>query len=186
MPPDDGEPSDPDEGPVLSPDDLEIAEDDNVTEIDDGRYVISPSGARSPPVEPGDTVENPTEADQPSPTDLTEQTVQAWLDDKLSAADARYGFHITGKFDDGVHHQTLMTNDVVTTFENLLRWYARHAGGNTSIEEVIGILLMEADTTADFPVSAMETLVAAHGLDRSDSIGDLLDQLNRAGFRFPR
>lgn len=182
MPPEDGEPSDPDEGPVLSPDDLEITDDDNVTEIDEGRYVISPGG--SSPSSPAS--DDPPSPDTPAGPDLTDEAVQAWLAEKFGAADAHYGFHITGKFDDGVHHHTLLTNDVVTAFENLVRWYARHAGGDTPIEEVLGILLSESSTTIEFPPSAMQSLVAAHDLDRSDSIGQLLDSVDRRGLSFPR
>ena len=184
MAPDDPDPNDTDEGPVLSPDDLEITEDDSVTEIDDGRYVISPSGSSPPPVDP-EPVGEPDDPDPQSTTELTDEAVHAWLEDSLTDADARYGFHVTGKFDDGVHHHTLMTNDVVTTFENLVRWYARHAGGDTPVEEVLGILLMETDTAPEFPVSALETLIAGHGLDRSEPIGALLDRLDDTGVSFP-
>ncbi len=183
MPPDDDPPNDPDEGPVLSPEDLDITEDDNVTEIDDDRYVISPSGTDPVPTEP--TPDPSATPDDPSSADLTEDEVHGWLADKFHRAEAVYGFDVTAKFDSDVHQHTVLTNDVVTNFENLLRWYARHAGGETPVEEVLGLLLVEADTAVQYPPAALEATIAALDLDRTDTIGDLLDRLEDGNFRFP-
>lgn len=44
--PDDG--GNPEDGPILSPDELDIADDEHVRQLDEGRYVVSPDGPPSP------------------------------------------------------------------------------------------------------------------------------------------
>lgn len=185
MTPDDDDPDDSADGPVLSPEDLEITEDDSVTEIDDGRFVISPGGSSPTPDEQEPSTDAPPEDAGQPPSALSEEAVHDWLDAKFSRSEATYGFDITAKFDNTVHQQTLLTNDVVTNFENLLRWYARHAGGDTPVDEALGILLSEADTQVRYPPAVLEAFIRTIGLERTDSIGDLIERLEETGFRFP-
>jgi hypothetical protein len=38
-----GDGGDPEEGPILSPEELDIAADEHVTKLDEGRFVVSPN-----------------------------------------------------------------------------------------------------------------------------------------------
>lgn len=183
MPPDEDE-SDANEE-VLTPEELDITDDDRVAEIEEGRYVIS-SDASSPSVSDPDTEDDVPADGSPEPTALTDEAVRGWLCETVGSADARYGFDVTAKFGDSVERQELFSNDVVTTFENLLVWYAQHVGGDTPVEEALGILLMESNVPVRYPAATVHGLVSACGLDRGSSIGDLLDTLDDAdGVRFP-
>lgn len=176
---DQGEPTDDDEGTVLSPDELDITSDESVEEIDDGRYVISPDESAPVPIEPDEPDDEPEEElfepdPEPAPTALTADDVHEWLRKDLGEAKAQYGFDISAKFEDGVDQETLYSNDIVTTFENLLVWYAQRAGGDTPIEEVLGILLLESGVPITFPPRTLHELVKTYDLQSSDTIGDLL------------
>jgi pyruvate/2-oxoglutarate dehydrogenase complex dihydrolipoamide acyltransferase (E2) component len=195
---------DPEEGPVLSPEELDIGEDEHVRELDDGRYVVSandpfadtgsePTGQieggttddRPTPPEP-DTDPEPTGAPaapatpepepEPDPEpELTARTVHDWLTDDMRAANSRYGFDITAAFDGDVSQQRLVSNDVVTIFENLVMWYAQQIDRNTPVEEVLGILLMEANVPVRYPPDAIVRALKSTDLSPDDSIQDLLD-----------
>ncbi len=195
---------DPEEGPVLSPEELDIAEDERVKELDDGRYVVSsgdpiadtgsePIGQiegktaddRPTPPEP-DTDPEPTgtpaapatpepEPEPESDPELTAQTVHDWLSDDMQAANSRYGFDITAAFDGGVSQQRMVSNDVVSIFENLVMWYAQQIDRNTPVEEVLGILLMEANVPVRYPPDAIVRTLKSTDLSPDDSIEDLLD-----------
>jgi hypothetical protein len=52
-PPDDG--GNPEDGPILSPDELELEEDEHVTKIDEGRFVVSPDGSQDRDVGPAES-----------------------------------------------------------------------------------------------------------------------------------
>lgn len=188
--------SDPDDGPVLSPDDLDITDDDHVREIDESRFVISPNEPFPSESEigvPSDAAERETE-DAPSrddgsseraPPELDERAVEEWLYDHIDEADSMYGFYITAKFDDSIDHQHLFSNDVVTVFENLLLWSAQQAGGNTPVDEVLGILLTESSVPIRYPTKSIHDLLATHGLSPDDSIAALLKAIDDDGVTFP-
>lgn len=187
-PPDDDTPQG-DEGGILSPDELDIAEDENVVEIDEGRYVISPHD--STPSVPEDEsrstdTSGSSEADSRADPELTTSGVHNWLRDHVSEADAAYGFDVTAAFEDTVTRRELYSDDVVTTFEGLLVWYAQHAGGNTPVEEALGILLMESNVPIRYPPATIKALIAAHDLAPSDSIADLIQAIEAdEAIRFP-
>lgn len=172
----------PDEEGALTPDDLDITDDERVAEIEEGRYVISSSGER-PQV--------PEELDEEAGSDksgfdtLDDEEIYEWLRDNVESAEARYGFDVTAKFGDSVRRQELFSNDVVTTFENLLVWYSQHVGKDTPVEEALGILLMESTVPVRYPASTIQHLVSAHGLEPDDSIQDLVDAIDKTGVRFP-
>jgi len=179
----------PDEGAVLSPDELDITAEDAVVEIDDGRFVISPGGgqpsvpaASKRPAEPTDGVdEDPTGV-----TELSDEVVHRWLEDRLRAADSKYAFDVTARFEDSVSQRELFSNDVVTTFENLIIWYANHAGSDTPIEDVLGILLLESNLSVRFPIESLRSFAEAQGLDESDSLRSFFAATKQAGgIRFP-
>lgn len=169
-----------DDGTVLSPDELDISEEENVAEIGDGRYVISP-GNGPPRV---DNVERP---DQPTPEEatelagLTDESVHEWLAADLESADSAYAFDVSACFEGRVEQNALYSNDVVTTFENLVTWYAQHAGGNTPVEEVLGLLLLESNLTIRFPVDSLVAFAESHDLDESAPLAALYQATREAG-----
>lgn len=182
------ESDDPDhaDGPVLSPEELDITEDQRVLELDEGRYLIS--GDDEPP-DPSRTPEDVTVGSSSpglDPRALNADAVHAWMADRLEAANSRYGFDITAVFEGSVVRQELFSNDVITTFENLLVWYAQHVGGDTPVEDVLGILLAESTTPIRLPPNAVEAITDAYGVDDGDTIADLHEVVHReGGLRFP-
>jgi hypothetical protein len=186
-------PSDPDDsvsdrGKVITEEELDLTRHDNVSELDDGRYLVSTGGpmtdeaaerradaidARAAEADDGD--EGMSEDAEPS---VTEMDVNRWLEDHFRNIDAQYGFHATAKFDNGVSRHQVVSNDVVTSFESLLLWYAQHVGGGTPVEDVLGILLAESNVSVRYPANVLTGLLKRYDLDREDSIGDLVDAVS--------
>jgi hypothetical protein len=188
----DDEPTDGDDGRILSPDELDISQDEHVAEIDDGRYVVSPGD----PIEDVPAVDDdPASADaapetppdptpQPEPRDLTEGDVHEFLATQFSDSGSRYGFDITATFDGSIQQRQMVSNDVVTIFESLVLWYAQQIDGKTPVEEVLGILLMEANVPVRYPPSSLKRLFESTDLSPDDSIADLFAAVDdKDGFR---
>lgn len=184
-------PSDSDEsvserGRVLTEEELDLTRHDNVNELDDGRYVVSTGDPMSDEdaQRRADAIDARAAADAGDADDadddpqLTEMDVNRWLEDHFRGIDAQYGFHATAKFDDGVSRHQVVSNDVVTSFESLLIWYAQHVGGGTPVEEVLGILLAESNVSVRYPVGTLTGLLKRYDLDRDDSIGDLIQAVS--------
>ncbi len=170
----------PEEGPVLAPEELDIADDDHVTQIDEGRFVVSPDVR--PQDDPVAADAGGTAAAEPSPAstpDSEEQTfdrgsVRDWLADDVGSVDSRYGFDVTATFDGRVGQRRLVSNDVVTSFESLVLWYAQQIDANTPVEEVLGILLLESNVPVRYPPRSLKRLVESSDLGPDDSIADLV------------
>ncbi|MFC7142286.1 hypothetical protein ACFQMA_20910 [Halosimplex aquaticum] len=187
----DNDPSDAEDGPILSPDELDITQDEHVAEIDDGRYVVSPGG----PIDDVPTVDDGT--DEPSgppveqatdgaadPPELTESDVHAFLETQFEDTGSRYGFDITATFDGSIQQRQMVSNDVVTIFESLVLWYAQQIDGKTPVEEVLGILLMEANVPVRYPPASLRRLLESTELSPDDSIADLIAAVgDEDGFR---
>ncbi|WP_049936756.1 DUF7500 family protein [Haloplanus natans] len=174
-------------GKVLTEEELDLTRHDNVDELDDGRYVVSTgSGPTSDGATEARADERRARESEPAVdeseadggSEITEVDVNAWLEDYLRTSDAQYGFHVTAKFDDGVGRHQVVSNDVVTSFESLLIWYAQHVGGGTPVEDVLGILLAEANVSVRYPVRTLTGLLKRYDLDRDDSIGDLIEAVS--------
>ncbi|WP_436923748.1 DUF7500 family protein [Halosimplex amylolyticum] len=187
----DDDPPDADDGPILSPDELDITQDEHVAEIDDGRYVVSPGGPIDdvPAVDDGTgqasgaPTELPAEnaADEP---ELTERDVHAFLETQFEDSGSRYGFDITATFDGSIQQRQMVSNDVVTIFESLVLWYAQQIDGKTPVEEVLGILLMEANVPVRYPPASLRRLLESTELSPDDSIADLIAAVgDEDGFR---
>jgi hypothetical protein len=155
--------------------------------LDDGRYLVSTGESmsddaaqrRADAIDARSGTDDPTdESSDASEPEITEMDVNRWLDDHFRGIEAQYGFHATAKFDDGVSRHQVVSNDVVTSFESLLIWYAQHVGGGTPVEEVLGILLAESNVSVRYPVGTLTGLLKRYELDRSDSIGDLIDAVS--------
>lgn len=197
----------PEEGKVLSPEELDITDDERVRELDDGRYVVSagdpiapsdPAGQvgpgnddATPRLGEGETSASDRQApDQSdagravgpdhdrSPSELDARTVHEWLSADLDGANSRYGFDITASFDSTVSQQRMVSNDVVAVFESLTKWYAQQIDRNTPVEEVLGILLMEANVPVRYPPEAVKHAMQSAGLSPEDSIADLMETVS--------
>lgn len=173
-----------DEGAVLSPEELDISDEENVVELEEGRYVISP-GSHEPKVPSGlDASSEPSATgDEPGePGDeLTEADVHEWIESRLRDADSKYAFDATASFEGRISQKALFSNDVVTTFENLVVWYATHAGGDTPVEDVLGILLVESNLSIRFPAEALKRYAATQELDEDDSLEALFAAVRESG-----
>lgn len=184
MPEETDEPPEKDDGGVLSPDELDIRNEENVVELEEGRYVISPGGrepnvpsrAKSTPSTPRTDVD-----DSETNEELTESDVHEWIEDRLLSADSKFAFDVSASFEGDVSQKALFSNDVVTTFENLVVWYARHAGGDTPVEDVLGILLVESNLSVRFPAESLQAFAESHGLDGEASLESLFEVARESG-----
>lgn len=195
------DPSDGDEGPILSPEELDISNDEHVAEIDEGRYVVSPNepigdipGTGSDQGTAPSAREGPQDRDPALTGDdagtagrdtagVTEAEVREWLAGQFAETDSRYGFDVTATFDGSVEQRQMVSNDVVTIFESLVLWYAQQIDSTTPVEEVLGILLMEANVPIRYPPASLQQLVESTGLRPDDSIADLVRAVEDDGFR---
>jgi hypothetical protein len=174
-----------DEGRVLSPDELDITDDQHVSELEEGRYLISPDDpaggdSEREPVEVHDHGDAEESADG-SPAELDAAAVEEWLEDHVASTGAAYGFHVAASFEGRVATHELYSDDVVTTFQNLLTWYTEHVGSETPVEEALAILLLEAHTPIRVPPAVVARVVEDAGLTPEDSIADLLAAVEQRG-----
>jgi hypothetical protein len=193
----------PEEGPILSPEELDIADDEHVTQLDEGRYVVSPEARpeetksqQGPPTERGQAESQSSGESEPTPdtgdrspsrgiserapreqsqgADLSREEVHRWLRESFAGGGSRYGFDVTATFDGSISQRRMASNDVVTIFESLILWYAQQIDSDTPVEEILGILLMEANVPVRYPPESLKNLVKSTGLGPDDTIADLL------------
>jgi len=187
------DPSDAEDGRVLSPEELDITNDEHVAEIDDGRYVVSPNDPIGdvPTADTTSTGDEKSRTEQPASDpepsggrELTADSVHEFLETEFEGASSRYGFDVTGKFDGSVRQRRMVSNDVVTIFESLVLWYAQQIDSTTPVEEVLGILLMEANVPIRYPAASLQRLVRTTDLSPDDTIADLVEAVgDEDGFR---
>ncbi|WP_324756130.1 DUF7500 family protein [Haloarcula sp. GH36] len=176
----------PEDGKILSPEELDIAEDEHVTQIDDGRYVVS-SDVRTDEkygnaANTADPQPEPTPEPEPDPTpEFTDANVHEWLAEQMDDSNARYGFDVTAKFDGEVDQQQLVSNDIVTVFESFMLWYGRQMDGSTPVEDVLGILLSESNVPVRYPPESIKTLLRSTQLSPDDTIADLIEAVDDEG-----
>jgi hypothetical protein len=111
--------------------------------------------------------------EQPA-TELTQERVHRWLRESFVDNSSRYGFDVTATFDGSVSQRRMASNDVVTIFESLVLWYAQQVDSDTPVEEILGILLMEANVPVRYPPESLKRLVKSAGLGPEDTVADLL------------
>jgi len=178
--------SNPEDGKILSPEELDIADDDHVTQIDEGRYVVSPDvrtdDQDTAPSKPAPRPEPEPESETP---EFTDANVHEWVAEQMAEANGRYGFDVTAKFDGEVDQQRLTSNDIVTVFETFMLWYGRQMDGSTDVEDVLGILLSESNVPVKYPPGSVKELARSAGLSPDDSIADLIEAVEeREGAEF--
>lgn len=163
--------------PIAGSDDsraIEGSTDQPTPELE-GETETDPEPTPRPPPEPERTPNRePTPDPEPEPAEISQQAVHEWLSEDLQAANSRYGFDITASFDGAVSQQRMVSNDVVTIFETLVMWYAQQIDRNTPVEEVLGLLLVEANVPIKFPEASLKRTLKNEGLSPDDSISDLL------------
>ncbi len=188
----------PDEGPILSPEELDISDDEHVTQLDEGRFVVSPDSRsdsqpqpdpqqsassnradadrrdQPQPEQPPQQPPQPQHARQTEPSSVTGEQAHQWLRQSFAEGNSRYGFDVTAVFEGDVSQRRMASNDVVTIFESLILWYAQQVDSQTPVEEVLGILLMEANVPIRYPPASLQNLVKSSGLEPDDTIEDLL------------
>lgn len=169
---------------ALSPEELDIAESEYVEKLDDnGRYVVSSGGGpptvpdstvdRSAPDERRDGIDPESRERQPDRSARSPEAARTLLANELDRSNARYGLDIVARFEgETVRHRTV-SDDVIGTFEGLVRWYAGHVTDGTPPDEVVDILLGESTFETD-ETPNLAKLLDRHDLDRSDSIEDLV------------
>ncbi|MFC6723754.1 hypothetical protein ACFQE1_05045 [Halobium palmae] len=184
------------DGPVFDPDELDFTKHDEVSELGEDRFVVSADAATppknvpdvapetAPEPEPESSADDadaddPDGGDEPEPVDA--QAVSRWLAESMSNNGFDYGFDATLKFDGSVCRHRMVSNDVVTTFETLLLWYARQVGSDTPVEETLGILLAESDIPITYPPRTVRTLLDQHDVSPEDSVADLLASVEDDG-----
>lgn len=174
----------PEDGKILSPEELDIGDDEHVTEIDEGRYVVSPNERSDDGY--GNKPSRPVSDPEPQPDpEFTDANVHDWLAEQLADSNARYGFDVTAKFDGEVDQQQLTSNDIITVFESFMLWYGRQMDGSTPVEDVLGILLSESNVPVNYPPGSIKTLARSTGLSPDDSIADLIEAVeNQDGAQF--
>jgi len=178
MPARDDDPSEAEleEGPILAPEELDIAQDEHVTQIDEGRFVVSPNErpADDPVGVDAAPAPEPSSPPEPEAPALDSDAVHDWLADDVEGVSSRYGFDVTATFDGSVAQRRLVSNDVVTVFESLVLWYAQQIDADTPVEEVLGILLLESNVPIRYPPRSLKQLLDSSDLGPNDSIADLI------------
>ena len=186
-----------DGGGILNPEELDISESPYVTEVSDGRYVVSadrtppspnPKTTTQPapntqrrdgPATGSDPTPEPTRSSQPSNSSghNSPGAARSVLAAELERTDARYAVDIVSRLEGAdVRHRTT-SDDVVGTFDNLVLWYAQHVATNTPTQRTVRLLLDRSEFSAPLSPAQIRRTAKRHGLTRSSTIGDLLDAL---------
>jgi hypothetical protein len=194
----------PEDGPILSPDELDISESEHVTEIDEGRFVVSAdakpergapsgesssdsggnsnsmagSGAGNEPRGEQTTQGRERGPDAHSEQTLDDRTVHRWLEQSFTDSNSRYGFDVTASFDGSVSQRRMASNDLVTIFESLVLWYAQQVDNDRPVEEILGLLLMKSNVPVRYPPSSLKSVVQSAGLGPDDTVAELLAAVN--------
>ena len=178
--------SNPEDGKILSPEELDLEDDEHVTQIDEGRFVVSPDVRDDDDRYGGQpSMPEPEPESEPDTPEFTDGTVHEWLAEQMADSNARYGFDVTAKFDGEVDQQRLTSNDIVTVFETFMLWYGRQLDGSTDVEDVLGILLSESNVPVKYPPGNIKELARSSGLSPDDSIADLIEAVEeREGAEF--
>lgn len=137
---------------ALSPSDLDIADSEYVAELEEGRYVVSTDNSTPEP-----EYTTPPKADGPS----------------LSTHEANYVIDIEVNVEGRVSNYRTASDDTVSAFSDLVRWYATQVDDDLDPSRVLQILIAESDLSIG-PHRTVNTALDRHRLTPKDSIADLL------------
>ena len=166
-----------DEEGVIRPDDLDYTASERVAELSEGRYVVATDNDTSPSVDD-------SEADSESSDDrgtLARQQMSRYLSER----GGDYGFALTASFDGDIEQYETFSDDVATSFGELVTWYVEQIDTEASPSEAIGILLLASETPVTYPTNTLASVLRKHGLSLEDSIADLIDALQDGEFQLP-
>ncbi|KAB1194566.1 hypothetical protein GJR96_14395 [Haloferax sp. MBLA0076] len=200
---------------VVDTDDLDISHDERVAQIESGRYVITTGGDKppsreqlatddaddetndqqtgdgSPDGDGDDAAQSDQTSDRPEvvlPRDPRKRAILArrLLTERVGSIKADHALVATALVDGNVERHESVSDDVTDVFHSMMSWYANAVGsGETPPDEVLGILLLASEVQVTYPSRAIAALAASYGLDRTDSIGNLLDVIEDDGASFP-
>ncbi|GAB3670878.1 DUF7500 family protein [Halopiger thermotolerans] len=105
------------------------------------------------------------------------EAARSLLADELERVDTRFAIDIVSRFGDDTVRHRMTSDDVVGTFNSLVFWYARHVSRNTPTNRAASLLLSKSDFTPALTEAQVRTAMAKHGLDESNSLGELLEAL---------
>lgn len=158
----------------------ETSESNSATTSDPGRGSASGTGVEDGSGRKGRTREGS------ETRSLTGSEVKRWLSRELARTDSQYAYRIAAKTEENISHQQLASDDVNMAFDGLLMWYAQHVGGDTAVEEALGILLSRSNIRVRYPVAGFIAYLERHGLGPDDDISELLQKIREeGGFVFP-
>ncbi|WP_336022104.1 DUF7500 family protein [Halobellus salinisoli] len=161
---------------VVRPDDLDYTASERVAELSDGRYVVATDNDESPSVD--ENADDETVDDRGT---LARQQMSRYLSER----DSDYGFALTAAFDGEIKQHEGVSDDVATSFGDLVTWYVEQIDTEASPSEAIGILLLASETSVTYPTNTLAAVLRQHGLSLDDSISDLVDALQDHAFRIP-
>lgn len=110
----------------------------------------------------------------PGGDDVDAAAVRRYLAESLARNEFDYGFDATLSVNGQTTRHRMVSDDLPTTFETLVTWFAEAAGGDTPPERVLGLLLTKSDTTVELPPDLIRKAAVDNGLSADDTIGDLL------------
>ncbi|SFG06811.1 hypothetical protein SAMN04488063_1322 [Halopelagius inordinatus] len=168
---------------IVGPNELDYSDDERVAQIRDGRYVVATDEDGKPQVD-GDSPPDREAEEERSLEErgnFAKQQMARYLSDK----GAKHGIAVTASFDGRVAQRDRFSDDIATSFGDVVQWYADQVDADAPPEEVLGILLLASDTDVAFPTKVLGPVLRAHGLTTDDSIGDLVEALSGDGLRIP-
>lgn len=121
----------------VTPEELDFEDDDSVEKIGDDRYIISPDPNTSP-----DAPDDPEKVDE----ELGDQ------EDEEHELEGDYVYQLTigGQFDGKTVTYIIEENDIVSAFDELLKWYAQEVketgGHDKEAAEIIEQLIAHSET----------------------------------------
>lgn len=176
--------STPEGGGVLSPEELDFTESPYVSEVSDGRYVVSPDhnppdvpereGSSSSEPDSGSGASDRSTGDEPGRI-RSPEVARSVLADELDRTDSRFGMDIVSQFDDtAVRHRTT-SDDVVGTFDNLILWYAQNVATDVPTQRTASFLLAKSEFTPPLSPARIRRAARKHDLGKSSTIAELLE-----------
>lgn len=168
---------------IVGPNELDYSDDERVAQIRDGRYVVATDRDGKPRVDDAELPDRKTEEDRSLEErgNFAKQQMARYLSD----AGTDHGIAVTASFGGRVAQRERFSDDIATSFGDVVQWYADQVDDDAPPEEVLGILLLASDTDVAFPTKVLAPILRTHGLTTDDSIGDLVEALSGDGLRIP-
>ena len=132
------------------------------------------AGSRDPPARERTGGSDDVVRGAPGGDDVDAAAVRRYLAESLVRNEFDYGFDATLSVNGQTTRHRMVSDDLPTTFETLVTWFAEAAGGDTSPERALGLLLAKSDTTVELPPDLIRKAAVDNGLSADDTIGDLL------------